>query len=107
MGPALPLYGIHVTTLLHVLPSLIAGPLAVLALLGWLGAGKPRGLFAALWFTGFFTAVALFARQENFYWMGLYVPAFGIGLVFVPQALRDLLCALRRPSRVDPNCASR
>lgn len=107
MGPALPLYGIHVTTLLHLLPTLIAGPLAVLALLGWLGAGKPRGLFAALWFTGFFTAVALFARQENFYWMGLFVPAFGIGLVFVPQALRDLLCALRRPSRVDPNCASR
>ena len=23
------------------------------------------------------------------------------------RTLRDLLCALRRPSRVDPNCASR
>ena len=62
---------------------------------------------AAFAISGFIAAVAIFARQENFYWMGLFVPAFGIGLVFVPQALRDLLCALRRPSRVDPNCASR
>ena len=78
------------------MPTLIAGPLAVLALLGWLGAGKPRGLFAALWFTGFLTAVALFARQENFYWMGLFVPAYGVGLALVPRALVDLVGAVRQ-----------
>lgn len=97
LGPALPLYGIHVTTLLQTLPSWLAGTLGVLALLGWLGAGGRLGMFAALWFAGFITAVALFARQENFYWMGLFVPAYGVGLALVPRALVDLAGAVRQP----------
>ncbi|MDY6949552.1 MAG: hypothetical protein SXG53_28040, partial [Pseudomonadota bacterium] len=38
----------------------------------------------------------LFARLENFYWMGLFVPAYGVGLAFAPRALTDLATAVRR-----------
>lgn len=99
-GLVLPLFGIVTVTLLQTLPAWLAGPLAVLPLLGWLGLGGRLGLFATLWFAGFALAVALFARQENFYWMALLIPAYGGGLALVPRALADLISALRgRPPR--------
>lgn len=106
VGPALPLFGIDVTTLLVLAPHALAGPAIVLALFGWLSLGGRLGAFAALWFTGFAAAVALFARADNFYWMGLFVPAYGIGLAFVPRALGDLVAALRGGGRPDPRPAS-
>lgn len=99
-GPALPLFGIVTVTLLQTLPAWLAGPLAVLPLLGWLALGSRLGLFATLWFAGYALAVALFARQENFYWLALMIPAYGAGLALVPRALADLMAALRaRPPR--------
>ena len=91
IGLSLPLYGIHVTTLLQTLPLWIAGVLGGLPLLGWAARGGFQGAFALLWFGGFILAAALFARQENFYWMGLFVPAFGVGLAFLPRAIDGLV----------------
>jgi hypothetical protein len=100
-GPALPLFGIVTVTLLQMLPVWLAAPLAVLPLLGWLGLGGRLGLFATLWFAGYALAVGLFARQENFYWLALLIPAYGAGLALVPRALGDLMAALRGlPPRV-------
>jgi hypothetical protein len=72
-------------------------PLLLLPLLGWSALGGRTGLFALLWFGGFLLAASLFARQENFYWLSLVLPAYGAGLAFVPRALWDLVSALRRP----------
>ena len=91
IGPALPLYGINLLTILQELPAWIAGPLGVLPLLGWAALGGRMGTLAFGWFLGFGLFVALFARLDNFYWMGLVVPAYGVGLVFVPRAVRDAL----------------
>ena len=91
IGPALPLYGINLLTILQELPAWIAGPLGVLPLLGWAALGGRMGTLAFGWFLGFGLFVALFARLDNFYWMGLVVPAYGAGLVFVPRAVRDAL----------------
>jgi hypothetical protein len=99
-GPALPLFGIVTVTLLQTLPAWIGAPLGVLPLLGWLALGGRSGLFATLWFAGYALAVALFARQENFYWLALLIPAYGAGLALAPRALGDLMAALRaRPPR--------
>lgn len=106
-GPSLALYGIHTTTLLQVLPLWLAAPLGVVPLLGWLALGGRLGAFASLWFAGFIAAVALFARQENLYWMGLFIPAYGVGLALVPRALADLAGAIRRPRESGPMRASR
>lgn len=98
IGPSLPLYGIHVTTLLQTLPVWLAGPLGVLPLLGWMAMGGRTGTFAFGWFAGFMAFVAIFARQENFYWMALFVPAYGVGLAYVPRAVGDLVRRREAPT---------
>lgn len=89
-GYGLPLLALVRLTGLLLLPVNIAAPIAVLPLVGWLGLGGRFGLFAALWFAGLATMIALFARPENFYWAQIGLPAYGIGLAFVPRALAEL-----------------
>jgi hypothetical protein len=90
IGPALPLMALSRLTALLVLPKWLAAHLAVLPLLGWLGLGGRTGLFATVWFAGFLTAMALFARPENFYWAQLVLPAYFAGLALAPRALTEL-----------------
>ncbi len=89
-GYGLPLLAVIRLTALMALPQALAAPLALLPLLGWLALGGRAGLFMTLWFAGYFTAVAVFARPENFYWMQLILPAYLMGLAFVPRALGEL-----------------
>lgn len=89
-GYALPLMALRRLTGLAYLPVPIAAPLAILPLIGWISVGGRFGLFALLWFAGLFTMIALFARPENFYWVQLALPAYGIGFAFVPRALLEL-----------------
>ena len=92
-GPRLVLDGIMRFTPLVLLPAWLAGPLALLPLLGWLGLGGRLGFLAALWFAGFALAMALLAREANFYWALMLLPAYAIGLAFVPRAVRDCIRA--------------
>jgi hypothetical protein len=89
-GYSLPIAALLKLTFLQAIPPAVAAPIALLPLVGWLGLGGRAGLFAVLWCLGHFTALALFARPENFYWVQLILPAYLIGLVFAPRALRDL-----------------
>lgn len=96
-GYGLPLMALCRLTGLVFLPMGIAAPLAILPLVGWASLGGRIGLFALLWFAGLFTMVALFARPENFYWVQLGLPAYGIGLAFAPRAIFELARSLVRP----------
>jgi hypothetical protein len=99
-GPALAYFSLMaVTPLQSALPHWLGAPLAVLPLLGWAALGGRAGLFGTLWFAGYLLAVSLFAREENFYWLSLVLPAYGAGLALVPRAIADLVSALRRPPR--------
>ena len=91
IGPRMVLASLAELTPLLALPPSLAGPLALLPLLGWLGLGGRSGLFATLWFVGFATAISLFARSELFYWALLMLPAYGGGLALAPRALADLV----------------
>lgn len=90
-GYVLPLMVMSRLTMLAVLPPVLAAPLAILPLVGWLGLGGRLGLVACLWCAGVFTMTALFARPENFYWVQLVLPAYAIGIVFSPRALAELV----------------
>lgn len=99
-GYGLPLAALGDLTGLRHLPPMLAVPLAVLPLIGWAGLGGRMGLFAALWFAGLATMMALFARPANFYWVELALPAYAIGLAFAPRALAELISrASARSSR--------
>jgi len=93
IGPRMVLASLAELTPLLALPPVLAGPLAALPLVGWLGLGGRTGLFATLWFAGFALAVSLFARSGNFYWVLLILPAYGAGLALAPRALTDLVVA--------------
>ncbi|MFO6448072.1 hypothetical protein ACLBKU_13130 [Erythrobacter sp. NE805] len=95
-GYGLPLMALWRLTGLALLPVSLGAAIAVLPLLGWLSLGGRLGLFAALWFAGLATMVALFARPENFYWVQLALPAYGIGLAFAPRAILELGRAVAR-----------
>jgi hypothetical protein len=90
MGYGLPIMALIRLTPLTLLPPMLAAAMMVLPLLGWIAIGGRLGLFASLWFAGFLTAVALFARPENFYWAQLVLPAYAIGFAFAPRALFEL-----------------
>jgi hypothetical protein len=95
------LYGLMSVTQLGKVPWHLGAPLALLPLLGWAALGGRQGLFATLWFAGYFLATSLFARQVNFYWLSLVLPAYGAGLALVPRAIYDLVTALRLRRRPD------
>lgn len=94
-GVPFTMYGLMSVTPLGKLPWQLGAPLSLLPLLGWASLGGRRGLFATLWFGGYLLATALFARQVNFYWLSLVLPAYGAGLALVPRAIYDLVTALR------------
>lgn len=95
-GYGLPLAGLGQLTGLRFLPPILAATIAILPLLGWAAIGGRIGLFALLWFGGLATMLALFARPENFYWVELALPAYAIGLAFVPRGLAELGRAVAR-----------
>ena len=78
-------------TLLVMAPLWIAAPLIALALVGWAAwrdAVAPRVL-AIL--AAYAVLLGVFARPDNVYWVLLIAPFFLLGLLFVPDALGDLV----------------
>lgn len=80
---------------LRFLPHFIAGPLVVLAVLGWAGWKSPAGAFATLLYLGYGLAFMIAGRPDNFYWGAVIAPAMFAGLAFVPMAAKSLLKAAR------------
>lgn len=95
MGPRFALYSLARLSVLMILPPWMAGPLALLPFVGWLGWGGRFSLFAFLWFGGYFLALCLFARLNNFYWAQIMLPAYAAGMALVPRSLWDLLQAAK------------
>ena len=93
-GPAAPLRDLADVTVLHLLPVPWSYAAALLALFGWLAAPPRLARFAVPLFAGYFVLLAVFAREQNFYWALLIAPALVAGLAFVPRLTRDLAHAL-------------
>ena len=75
---------------LRFLPHWLAGPAIVAALLGWAEWNTRAGAEGFLLYAGYGLAFTIAGRSENYYWGAVVIPAFLIGLAFVPAALRDL-----------------
>jgi len=78
------------------LPAWLAAPLVLLPLLGWAALDDRLGLEALPLFAGYGLLFMLAGRTNNFYWGLMVVPAWFVGLYWVPAALRDLFAAARR-----------
>lgn len=75
---------------LRFLPHYVAGPLVILAVLGWAGWKRQIGDFATLLYLGYGLAFMIAGRPDNFYWGAIVAPAMFAGLAFAPRALGSL-----------------
>ena len=89
------LYKVEHSSLLNLLPQMVAGPLAVLAVFGWTGWNSPAGRFGALLSLGYALAFMVAGRQNNFYWGVVVVPFLFMGFAWMPFALRSLIESAR------------
>jgi hypothetical protein len=78
---------------LRFLPHWLAGPLAVLMVLGWAGWRSAAGNFGVLLFAGYALAFAVAGRDENYYWGMLITPCIAMGLAFLPDTAKSLFRA--------------
>lgn len=88
---------------LRLLPTAVAGPLVVLAMLGWAGWRSAAGTTGTLLYFGYGAAFMLASRAENYYWGAVVAPAMFAGLAFAPMAVKSLLAAAVRTSRTPPH----
>lgn len=96
LGP--PLAALAGATPLLALPPWLAAPMVVLALAGWLALADPRAARVAGTLALYLLALAVAAPPDAVAWALLPAPLLLAGLVFVPDALRDLLhAAISRP----------
>jgi hypothetical protein len=98
-------YGFFVKTLtlataLQLAPLWLAAPFVGLALFGWASWNTPLALRALTIFTAYAAAIGIFGRLDTFYWGLMIAPVFLVGLVFVPDGLRDLAAAALDTRRV-------
>jgi len=85
---------IALATALQLVPIAAAALIVGLCLFGWASWNDPLGLRMLVVFACYAALIGVFARLDTFYWALMVAPLFLVGLVFVPDGLRDLF----RPS---------
>jgi len=93
-GPGAALRDLGDVTLLTLAPPPLRYFLALLPLMGWLAAPAPLARFGLPLFAGYMALLALFAREQNFYWAIMLLPAYLAGFAFLPRLVKDLAHAL-------------
>lgn len=93
-GPGAAVRDLVECSILVALPARLAGALAVLPLLGWLAAPRPLALSALAYAAGWFAVLAIFARDQTFYWALMLLPWWFAGFALVPRAVSMLARAL-------------
>jgi hypothetical protein len=88
------------STALNLATPWLAALLFGLALFGWSAWNDGLGLRALTVFAGYGALLALFGRTDTFYWGLMVAPTILIGLVFVPDGLRDLVAAVLDKRRI-------
>lgn len=94
-GPGAALRDLVECSILVALPAGLAGTLVALPALGWLAAPRSEGAFALALAMGYLAILALFARDQTFYWALLLLPWWFAGFALVPRAVAQLARAIR------------
>jgi hypothetical protein len=94
------LYKVIHASSLTVLPTVIAGPLVILAVFGWTGWRAPMADFATLLVLGYGLAFMIAGRDNNFYWGVIITPILFMGFAMLPFAAASLW--LRATGRTAP-----
>ncbi|HEX8555132.1 MAG TPA: hypothetical protein VF695_10530 [Sphingomonas sp.] len=93
LGPGFVGSALATSTAMTALPVAVAAPLIALSLVGWVAWRDESGIRVAATWLAYALLLSVAARAENFYWALLIAPVSLAGLIFVPNALRDLIAA--------------
>jgi len=88
------------STALMIVPLWLAAPLVGLALFGWAAWRDVLGLRVLVVLAAYAAVLSVFGRVDTFYWGLLVAPLLLVGLVFVPDGLRDLIAAVGDRRRI-------
>lgn len=91
---------ITLLTALAQFPAAIGVLLVGLALFGWTGWPDPLATRVLAVLGGYALLISLFSRTDTYYWAMLVAPISLVGLIFVPDALRDLGAGLIGARRI-------
>lgn len=107
LGPGHFFRTMGISTALTLAPVWLAAPVVALALFGWASWRSAMAVRALGTLVAYGLLLALFGRLDTFYWGLLVAPLVLPGLIFVPDALRDLTLALldRQARRVQKSVA--
>lgn len=98
---------VALSTGLQLLPLWFGALLVGLALFGWASWADPLAARVLVVLLTYAAVLALFARPDNFYWALMVAPVFLVGLVFVPDGLRDLVVRALDKRRITVTRVSR
>ncbi|WP_295450254.1 hypothetical protein [uncultured Thiodictyon sp.] len=90
-------------TILMALPTLVVAVLLPFSFFGLAAWNAPVTLRAFITLSGYALLITMFARVDNVYWVWMISPILGLGLLFAPYCLTDLLRSARR--RAGSTCA--
>lgn len=88
------------STALNLAPGWLGAMFVGLALFGWAAWRQAVASRALATFAAYAVVLALFGRLDTFYWGLLVAPVILVGLVFVPDALADLVAAALDSRRI-------
>ncbi|MFA5989082.1 MAG: hypothetical protein WC803_05675 [Sphingomonas sp.] len=100
LGPGFFAKTVAQETALAALPLVLAAPLALLGLAGWAVWRDPLAVRTGLVLGGYGVLIALFCRADTPYWGLMAAPLSLIGLIFVPDGLRDIAWAANNSRRI-------
>lgn len=89
-GPGLFVRAVWQSSAFQLLPLWAAAPVIALAAFGWAAWAHPAAARVAATIAAYALVMSLFARLDTFYWALMVTPLLPVGLVFVPDSLRDL-----------------
>lgn len=91
---------VEISTALDALPTWAAAIAVAGAIFGWSAWRDPLAVRALATIGVYAATISLFARSDNFYWGLMATPLILPGLVFLPDAVRDLYSAARERRRM-------
>jgi hypothetical protein len=101
------LESVSVSTALTILPLWLASGLLLASLIGWAGWNTPLALRSLATIAAFAALIGLFARPDNFYWGLMIAPISLIGIIFAPDAIRDVVTSALDSRRITVTRISR
>ncbi len=107
MGFGFFLEAVSVSTALAILPLGLSSALLLASLIGWAGWNTPLALRGLATIAAFAALIGLFARPDNFYWGLMIAPISLIGIVFAPDAIRDVMTSALDRRRITVTRISR